>query len=102
MSSLWERVLKLPSVALVLVALAALPALAQASLPDPTWIPGIYDEADSDDLIALVSSNPGGITVAPTELRPAAHVIDQVQPSGDLVALTPPAFPRHSRAPPAP
>src|SRR5258705_10487621 len=43
---------------LVLVLLAScgtLPLLAHASPPDPTWLPGIYDNADYDDVIGLLT-----------------------------------------------
>lgn len=46
-----------------------LPALAYGSPPDPSWIPGLYDDADCDDVVILATSAsadfaPGGI-VAP-------------------------------------
>jgi hypothetical protein len=28
--------------------------LAHASPPDPTWIPGLYDDADGDDVVAFI------------------------------------------------
>jgi len=31
-----------------------LPALAAASPPDPTWIPGLYDDADFDDVVTHI------------------------------------------------
>jgi len=43
--------------ALVLVALllgVALPALAAASPPDSTWLPGLYDDADFDDVVIQI------------------------------------------------
>jgi hypothetical protein len=43
---------------LVLVLLACsgtLPLLAHASPPDPIWLPGIYDNADYDDVIGLLT-----------------------------------------------
>jgi len=40
------------------VALASLVPLAHASPPDPTWIPGLYDDADHDDaVIAITEAN---------------------------------------------
>jgi len=36
------------------VALILLPVLAFASPPDPSWIAGIYDGADGDDIVTLV------------------------------------------------
>lgn len=29
--------------------------IAAASVPDPTWIAGVYDGADGDEVLALVS-----------------------------------------------
>ena len=44
---------RLVAAALVLVALLA-PMLAAANVPDPTWIPGMYDGGDADEILALV------------------------------------------------
>ena len=42
--------------ALVLIACcSAAPPLAYASPPDPVWIPGIYDVADDDDVIGMLT-----------------------------------------------
>jgi hypothetical protein len=37
----------------------ALVSLAGASPPDPVWIPGIYDDADFDEVVAAVLSTAG-------------------------------------------
>ncbi len=46
----------------IAAALILLPAIAFASPPDPSWIAGIYDGADGDDIVTLVyetaASNP--------------------------------------------
>jgi hypothetical protein len=42
-------------VLVLLVCCGTLPLLAQASPPDPTWLPGIYDDADYDDVIGLLT-----------------------------------------------
>jgi len=42
------------TVVLIVTVLAILPIAAGASLPDPTWIAGLYDAADGDDVVALV------------------------------------------------
>jgi hypothetical protein len=47
----WRRCLVLA----LLVCCGTLPVLAQASPPDPTWLPGIYDNADYDDVIGLLT-----------------------------------------------
>jgi len=42
-------------VLLLLVCLCGLSPLAYASPPDPTWIDGIFDDADGDDVIISIS-----------------------------------------------
>ena len=39
----------------LLVGCGTLPLLTHASPPDPTWLPGIYDDADYDDVIGLLT-----------------------------------------------
>src|SRR5262245_47080977 len=43
-------------VALILLTSALLPALASAIPPDPSWIDGIFDNADFDDVVVLALS----------------------------------------------
>ena len=43
-------------VVLFLIAPTCLLVLAYASPPDPTWIPGIYDDGDFDDIVTLITS----------------------------------------------
>lgn len=38
---------------------AALTPLAYASPPDPAWIQGVYDAADYDDVVVLITSGAG-------------------------------------------
>src|SRR5499425_538144 len=38
----------------IVMALILLPVIAFASPPDPSWIAGIYDGADGDDIVSLV------------------------------------------------
>jgi hypothetical protein len=46
--------------ALLLIALwAATPVLAAASPPDPAWIPGLYDDADFDDVVVHIGLQAG-------------------------------------------
>ena len=47
----WRRCLGF----VLLACCAILPLLAHASPPDPTWLPGIYDNADYDDVIGLLT-----------------------------------------------
>src|SRR5262249_15806382 len=43
-----------PAALPVVLAVTLLPVLALASPPDPSWIAGIYDGADGDDIVSLV------------------------------------------------
>jgi len=48
-----------PRVALalfLLLGLSGLTPLAYASPPDPSWVRGIYDDADYDDVVVLITS----------------------------------------------
>jgi len=51
--------LKRSTALLLLVFLAGLSAFANASPPDPIWLPGIYDGADYDDAVALLTDTAG-------------------------------------------
>jgi hypothetical protein len=69
------------SVALVLAALSSgLVTLAYASPPDPSWIRGMYDDADGDDAVALIMAGVGLVEpIASADLRP------------DIIRITAPA-----------
>ena len=73
--------------------------LAHASTPDPTWIPGIYDTGDFDDVIGIVLSIDGTTITIP--LAPDPIGTWRVLPS-PLVSLDPlPSFDLPpSRSPP--
>jgi hypothetical protein len=91
-------VTRLAAAALVLVALLA-PMLAAANVPDPTWIPGMYDGGDADEILALVwDGTPALAAAGPGLLEPHAVVL---LPSPAVVCAAPhPARPAVSRAPP--
>jgi len=59
---------------LVLVAvLLALTPLAHAGPPDPTWISGIWDDGDFDDVVAYITSAAGSLPPPlPCHIRPVA------------------------------
>jgi len=42
----------------IVSALTVLPSVGLASPPDPTWISAIYDGADFDDVVSLVTDTP--------------------------------------------
>ena len=48
--------------ALLVLVLGTLAPLAHASAPDPSWISGIYDGADSDDVVVLVTCEMGAVS----------------------------------------
>src|SRR5215510_11848732 len=43
----------------LLAGLGALSALAYASVPDPVGLPGVYDDADHDDVVGLLTDTVG-------------------------------------------
>lgn len=75
------------------------PTLAAANVPDPTWIAGMYDGGDADEILTLVwDGAPGLAAHPPALLEPQAVVLV----SSPLVAPAPAhvAHPAVSRAPP--
>ena len=86
---------------LILIAPALLLAIAYASPPDPAWIPGIYDDADYDDVVVQITSGTANVAALPPlppgpELSLAESVPSLVEPV--VAGSSPSAI--HSRAPP--
>jgi hypothetical protein len=86
--------------ALVLTSIAALPAMAHASPPDPTWIVGVYDEGDRDDLIALAAWATGA-TGALLDVHLRLLPVEGLAPAHDPEPAGRATCPVRSRAPPA-
>ena len=89
-------------VLLLLLVVAALTPMAYASPPDPSWIKGVYDDGDFDDVVMLVTSGTAMVELAPlVELQPLAPPGIMVVQSTDRLApaLTPASL--RPRAPPA-
>jgi len=85
--------------ALVLLATAQ---LAHASPPDETWQPGVYDDADFDDVVLIVTSSTSG---PPPILLiwPLVWAVEPMSPPAEVNAAVPlPAPPLQGRAPPGP
>ena len=87
---------------LLLMGAATLPGLAYASPPDPLWIPGIYDDADYDDVVWLATSAAGDIAPAlPADVQASPPLVGcvprlaQTEPHGPAPSAV------RSRAPPA-
>jgi hypothetical protein len=88
---------------LLLTAPALLLAVAYASPPDPSWIPGIYDGADYDDVVTLVTSASANVApMIPVDSRPTASTVESVAPFIERVTVVPSRFASPSRAPPVP
>jgi len=88
-------------VRLILVVVILSLAPAYASPPDQSWIPGLYENADFDDIVLLITSNLGATQPSMVwSVRPVASVIGLLTP----MATEPrPLFPLSSvlsRAPP--
>src|SRR5215510_3052428 len=52
--------------------LAVLVAFAYASPPDPSWIPGIYDYHDYDDVVGMVTDGAG---VSDSQVKPRVECV---------------------------
>ncbi len=90
------------ALAVVLVAsLGMLATLAYASPPDPSWIAGLYDDADFDNIIGLITSDAGITEPFDAGGRgPAEIVIATVVCSDQKPALSPSSSSNAIRAPP--
>jgi hypothetical protein len=89
-------------IVLLLLAPVALPGLAHASPPDPTWIQGVYDDDDSDSIVTLIASGTGHAPEAgPTGLPFFTPLIVRLNPDPERMPLQVWASAAPSRAPPA-
>jgi len=87
---------------LLLLAVGGLTPLAYASPPDPAWIRGIYDDADYDDVVDLVTS--AAAAAAPVLLVDLRQTPPLLGPAPQLAGGPVPTCslsPLQSRAPPA-
>src|SRR5215510_14342132 len=94
--STWRAILTLLPIALALI---LLPALAFASPPDPSWIAGIYDGADGDDIVNLVYETSAAKTAAPSHVGPLPCVLE-ISSEGLVRSAPANRFTRGPRAPP--
>ena len=87
---------------LILAALATTSSLGYASPPDPSWIPGIYDHADFDDVVELTTSE---TSLVGPEGAIALHLVPPATspeaPPLDSAIIRFPTAALHVRAPPA-
>lgn len=96
------RGLRVAVALLLLLPIGGLTALAYASPPDPSWIRGIYDGADYDDVVEMIAS--AAEATAPAllvDLRPIPRLVVSAPQLAEDPVPTLPFSPLHSRAPPA-
>ena len=87
---------------LIVAVVCALAPLAYASPPDPTYLSGVWDDADYDDVVILVTSSVGSIdTHKPFELTGSLVGVLLILPAEDGLPRAASPFLPASRAPPA-
>ena len=97
--SRWARPERLVAL-LVLSYLAGITPLAHASLPDPTWVPGVYDDADHDEEIALLTCATALSDAPPAPGEPARPLL-RIAPFASVFARPhAPPLDFHLRSPP--
>jgi len=83
------------------VLIGSLSVLAYASPPDPSWVRGVYDDADFDDVICLILANTGLVDDhASVEGRPDFVLLGAEVPPDDLSVVPDARGSSPSRAPP--
>ena len=86
---------------LLCVLVSSLSLLAYASPPDPSWVRGVYDDADFDGVICLIVTNAGLVAdVVSVEERPDFVLIGTEVPRDDLSVAPVPSSSSQPRAPP--
>src|SRR5215510_16240555 len=95
--------LRLRGLSMTLLALLIIApvTLAHASPPDPTWLAGVYDQADFDDVVCLLTSvlEATDSTVAP-EASPCLALAPTLCPATVAWPASAPAYSAPLRAPP--
>jgi hypothetical protein len=83
---------------LLLVALLLGPIAGATIVPDPTWIAGVYDDGDGDEVAILWDHTPAVVPVASAPLTPASRLLSSAPVRPAFVSRPLPRF--TSRAPP--
>jgi hypothetical protein len=95
------RVPLIGTVLILLALLLTLSPLAYASPPDPTWIPGLWDDDDFDNVVVYITS---AASDAPApidrEFRPAPVFVVLQLPALDAAVTAVPHSASGPRAPP--
>jgi hypothetical protein len=87
---------------LVLPSLAVLPLLAYASPPDPSWVWGVFDGADYDDVVVLIAATVVLVDAfLDIALWPSRPLIGRAVQLEEPVGSAPARSPLQPRAPPS-
>src|SRR5262249_44056015 len=89
-----------PAVVLLLVLLPGLSILAHATPADPVWIAGIYDDADYDDVVWLVTNTQ--MLDQPVTTAIASHRVHVAALSETAISVAAPNIPSVVRPRPPP
>lgn len=101
MGAMKVRGLRVTAALLLLLVCSGLTALAYASPPDPAWIRGIYDDADYDDVVVLITSTAATIaSVFLVDVGPGSLVAGAVVQSVEHPVCSLSSSSLQSRAPP--
>ena len=89
-------------VCLMLLAVVSLTPLAYASPPDPSWIRGLYDGGDFDDVVVLLTGGTGVVEPFPVQdVRPLLVPIGTAFRGDERLGPIPASSANPPRAPPA-
>ena len=91
------------SIALVVIlALGALAPLAYISPPDPSWLQGLWDDADYDDVVILAASASGIVSDQTLDELPfRSRVLAEVFMAEDRLHPAPAPYSHQPRSPPS-
>ena len=94
---------RLPGLSVTLLVLLVIVPVtfAHASPPDQTWLAGVYDQADFDDVVGLLTSalEATDSTAAP-EAGACLVLVPKLWPATVACPISPPAYSPPLRAPP--
>jgi len=80
----------------------ALTPLAYASPPDPSWIMGVYDDDDFDNVVVIVTSGVSAVPSQPLwDAAPSQVAVASATPADESAVSTPALWSPQTRAPPA-
>ena len=88
---------------ILLISTGGLTGLAYASPPDSAWLPGVYDAADYDDVVILITSGVDAVwPVVRVDLGPTLQIVSFAQQPDANAVIAFILSSSQPRAPPAP